>query len=231
MSWIAVGVGAAGLVGGVLQSNAARSAASQQAAALEHAAELQFQEFQTINAQQAPWRQAGQNALQDIAGMKDFFTHQFSAQDLNANLAPNYEFTKQQGLGALQNFATTTGGLLSGNTLKGIADYTSNYAMNSYQNAFNNFTANQSNIFNRLASIAGLGQQANTTTAQAGTSLAQSQGQLIAAGGAAQAGGTVGSANAIAGGLQNAMSWYALPSILRMNTQTAANPGNDSLTT
>lgn len=210
--WVAAGSVAAGVLG----SQAATGASRAQVGSSNRAQDIAAAEFGLINQQQAPWRQAGQNALGDIAGMRDFFNHQFNAADLQTNLAPNYEFMKQQGLGALQNFATTTGGLIGGNTLKGIADYTTNYAQNAYQQAFQNFTANQSNIFNRLASVAGLGQTANQSVAQAGTSLAGTMGQAAMAGGAAQAAGQVGSFNALAGGLNNAMSWYALPRIMNM---------------
>jgi len=203
------------------------SAGNTQANAARRGQDIQQQEFQLINQQQAPWRQAGETALGDISGMKDFFTHRFGAQDLNANLAPNYEFMKQQGLGALQNFSTMGGGLFSGNTLKSIADYTTNYAQNAYQQAFQNYTSNQSNIFNRLASIAGLGQTAGQTTATAGATLATGAANSAMAGGTAQAAGQVGAYNALSGGMNNAMTWYALPQIMRMagNNNAGLGPG------
>lgn len=215
--WVAAATAGAGLLG----AGASQSAGKTQADSANRGQDIQRDQFNLINAQQAPWRQAGQNALGQISGMGDFFNHQFNANDLTANLAPNYEFTKQQGLGAIQNFSTMGGGLFSGNTLKGIADYTTNYAQNSYQNAFNNFTANQSNIFNRLASIAGLGQQANTSVANAGATLAGGQSNAAMAGGAARAAGTVGAYNSISGGLNNAMSWYSLPKIMNMGNNNS----------
>ena len=123
---------------------------------------------------------------------------------------------RDQGLGAVRNQLNASGGLVSGNTLKGINDYAMNYAGNAYQNAFSNYTANQSNIFNRLSSIAGLGQTANQGTANAGVQTAANIGNAQIGAGQAQASGTVGAANAISGGANNALGWYALPQILNM---------------
>lgn len=156
--------------------------------------------------------------------------HRFNANDLNANLAPNWQFALQQGQGATQNMANASGGMLSGNTLKGISDYTLGASGNLYQQAFQNYTGNQTNIYNRLSSIAGLGQTANQATAAAGVPLAQSGANSIMAAGASQAAGTVGRANAISGGLNNAAGWYGVnnmnnPSTTPSTYGTATYPG------
>jgi hypothetical protein len=170
--------------------------------------------FNTVNAQQQPWRTAGSNALDTISTMQPQFTHQFNASDLNSNLAPNYQFQLDQGLGAVKNASNLQTGLLSGNTLKGINDYAQNFAGNAYQQAFNNYNANQTNIFNRLSNIAGLGQTANASTAQAGTSLGTGAAQSQVASGAYTAAGGVNSANAITGGINNAAGWYGASQVM-----------------
>lgn len=174
--------------------------------------------FNTINAQQAPWRQAGATALGDISAMKPQFTHSFTADDLKTNLAPNYQFQLDQGLGAVKNASNLQTGMLSGNTLKGINDYAQNYAGGAYQQAFNNYNAQQTNIFNRLSNIAGLGQTANQTTSQAGTAAAGQISNSLMSAGAAQAAGQVGSANALTGGANNAMGWYSLNNLMNRNS-------------
>ncbi len=129
------------------------------------------------------------------------FTHQFDANDLSANLAPNYDFMLKQGRGATNNLNNSTSGLLSGNALQGLDTFTQNYAQNAYQNAFNNYNTNQTNIYNRLASLAGLGQTSLNNTANYGTQATQSANNLLTSGAAAQAAGTVGQANALSGTL------------------------------
>lgn len=219
----AIIAGGATLLGSALSANAAKKAASQQAGAANQASETQLRMFNTLNEQGAPYRQAGVNALNTISEMQPQFTHSFNAEDLKTNLAPNYQFQLDQGLGAVKNASNLQTGLLSGNTLKGINDYAQNFAGNAYQQAFNNYNAQQTNIFNRLSSIAGLGQTQNQTTAQSGTTAAGNIGQAQIGAGAAQAAGTVGAANALSGGLTNAASWYALPKFL-----TFGGGGGDS---
>src|SRR5258708_1506200 len=200
--------------GGALGGYGAYRGSRAQADAANNATAQQAAMFNTINAQQAPWRQAGQNALGEISAMQPQFTHTFDANDLKTNLAPNYQFQLQQGLGAVQNAGNLQNGLVSGNTLKGINDYAQNFAGNAYQQAFNNYNAQQTNIFNRLSNVAGLGQTANQTTAQAGTQLGIGIAGTQQAAGAAQAAGTVGMTNALTGGMNNAMGWYTLPQLL-----------------
>ena len=138
------------------------------------------------------------------------FNHQFNAEDLKSNLAPNYDFQLQQGLGATTNAGNAAG--FSGNTLKGINDYAQGYAGNAYQQAFSNYTANQTNIYNRLSNLAGLGQTANQINATAGTANTQNAGQFGTSGAAASAAGMVGGANAISNGLGNYAGWNYLNS-------------------
>lgn len=154
-----------------------------------------------------------QSGAQNGAVPGGYFAHQFNAQDLNENLAPNYKFQLDQGLGAVSNAANLNSGL-SGNFFKGINDYAQNYAGNAYQQAYNNYTANQSNIFNRLSTVANLGSAANQQSAGLAGSIAPGVSSSIQGAGAAQAAGTIGSANALAGGANNALGWYSLGNIL-----------------
>jgi hypothetical protein len=150
--------------------------------------------------------------------------HAFNASDLNANLAPNYQFMLDQGLGSVRNAANATGGLVSGNALKGINDYAQNYAKNAYQDAFNNYNTNQTNIFNRLSSIAGLGQTATNNTGTFGANAANNASNYATSGAAAQAAGTIGSANALTGGINNAVGWNYLSNLTGGSGGNSADP-------
>jgi hypothetical protein len=216
MTWVVTAVVGGSVVSGLIGAHAAQSAADTQANAANNAAATQLQMFNTINDQNAPYRQAGQTALGRLTSMTsnpsdpNSLTHRFNTSDLNANLAPNYAFMLTQGQDAINNQNSVSNGLVSGNALKGLEDYTQNTAQSAYQQAFNNYNAQQTNIFNRLSNIAGLGQTANQTTANAGTTAAGNAGSAQMAAGAAQAAGTVGSANALTGGLSNVGNYYML---------------------
>ena len=226
--------GGMSLAGAVIGADASKSASRQAADAANNATATQLQMFNTTNQQQAPWRQAGENALSTIASMQPQFTHSFDANDLKTNLAPNYQFMLDQGLGAVKNAGNLQTGLLSGNTLKGIADYTTNFAGNAYQNAFENYSKNQNNIFNRLSTIAGLGNAAAIAGGSQGVTAAGNAGTAQIAGGAAQAAGTMGAANAITGGMNNALGWYTLPQMMNygsapsISTPTTYGPNGSS---
>ena len=245
MSFVTAAIigGGATLAAGYMGSQAAKKAAQQQADAARYAADLQNQQFQLTNEQQAPVRAVGYGALNQLGslgtgtyGMYDsegkpignatgsgYLQHQFNAEDLKNGLAPNYDFMLGQGQTANQRMANVGGGAIGGNALQGLQDYTQNYAGNAYQNAFTNYQNQRTNIYNTLAGIAGLGQQSLTTTANAGATAAQNAGNAIQAAGAAQAGGTVGSANALGGALQGAGQGYMLSQILANKYPSQSN--------
>ncbi len=208
-------------VSGLLSTGASLYGASQAAGGQQKSIDSQRAMFDVQNAQQAPYRQAGYTALGQIGaltagGLQSPLLRPFGAGDLNANLAPNWRFALDQGIGATQNANNAVNSLVSGNTQKGIIDYTLNKAGDQYQQAYQNYTNNQTNIYNRLSSIAGLGQVANQQSSQLTGQIAPSIGSAYAGQGAAQAAGTVGAANNLAQGASSALGWYALPSMLSM---------------
>lgn len=200
MPWIA-----AGAIGGALISaQASKSAAQTQATAADNAAQQQYNEFNTINSQEQPYIQSGYAGLNQISADMPYLTQQFNATDLTNGLSPNYNFSLQQGQGANANLLNSTGGRDSGNFAQGLDSFTQNYAQGAYQQAYNNFTGNQTNIYNRLASIAGIGQTGQTQANQAGIATTNAATGYQTGAAAASAAGTVGAANAISGGLQTA---------------------------
>ena len=210
MTW----VGAAIVTSSVIGSQAAKSAASKQADAARYAAQLQQEQFNLTNEQQKPYREAGYSALSDIGAMKPYLTQQYTPEDFAQGIDPGYQFRLQQGQEATNRMANMGGGMISGNALKGAQDYTQGLASQEYGNAFNRFQTQRSNIYNSLASIAGLGQTSLGQTTAAGTTAAGNIGANIANAGAAQAGGIVGQANALSGGLQQSGNQQYLSNLL-----------------
>lgn len=66
MSWVAVGVGAASLIGGMFGSSAASDAAKKQADAARAAQQIQEHEFDTITAQEQPYMASGTGSLAQL---------------------------------------------------------------------------------------------------------------------------------------------------------------------
>jgi hypothetical protein len=132
----------------------------------------------------------------------DYLTHQFNAKDLQAGLAPNYDFMLAQGAGANRNLANASGGQISGNTLQGLNTFNQNYASNAYQNAFNNYQTQRQNIYQNLAGQAGIGGTSLGQLGSVGANLANTYGNVTTGLAASQA----GAQTAQAVNTQNALS-------------------------
>jgi hypothetical protein len=227
----ALGTGAAGLY----NASATREAMQQAIAAQQATTAASQGTLGNIYNQQlgyqAPYQAAGVGAVNQLAGMTPYLTHQFNAADLQAGLAPNYDFMLQQGQQANQRAANVGGGALGGNALTGLNQYTQNYAGNAYQNAFNNYQNQRTGIYNNLAGIANIGQTANVGAGTAGTNYGQGTVGLNTGLGNAQAANILGQAQVGAGGVTNAANTAFLATLLGQNTPTAGTattPGSTS---
>jgi hypothetical protein len=217
MSFIAAAIDAIGgtgvailgssIIGGLTSSNAANT----QANAANNATATQQAMFGQTQKNIAPFVQGGQAAIGQLGtpGMQDYLTHQFTAADLNANMSPGYEFARTQGLRAVGNAAGVTGSLVGGNAQQGAANYAENLANTYYQNAFQNYQTQRSNIFNQLYSIAGLGSNAAVGQGTIGANVGGNLANTITGAGNALAAGQVGTANAITGGIGNIIGYNA----------------------
>ena len=202
--WVAGAV----VVSSAIGSSAAKGAAKTQAAAADRAAELQNEQFQQTRQDYAPYREAGYNALANLQRTAGNVpgAFKFGAGDYQAD--PGYAFRLSEGQKALDRQAAARGGLISGGALKAAQRYGQEMGSQEFQNAYNRaFTgygtevARENQLYNRQAALAGIGQTATGQVAQAGQNYANTAGNLITGGAAAQAAGQVGQANAITGGL------------------------------
>lgn len=206
------------VVGGIFGSEASGNAADAQVAAANASSATQLQMYNQTREDQTPWRDAGKVALGQIGtGTKNGgeFNRNFALSDFVKD--PGYQFRMSEGMRGLQNSAAARGGLLNGGTLKALSKYGQDYASNEYGNAYNRFNNDNTTRFNRLATIAGVGQTANNQIAQAGTNAANNISNNQLAAGNATASGYVGSANAINNGISNAQSMYQLNNLFNRN--------------
>jgi hypothetical protein len=211
---IAIGAGA-GLLGAKMTSDAARSAARTQADAASAAAANERAMYEQSREDLAPYRESGYTALKDIERMKPFLTAQFGPDQFAQYLDPSMAFRQRLGTQATERMANVGGGALSGNTLRALTDYGQNLASTEYGNAFGRFQTERGNIYNTLANIAGMGQGAINTGVNAGQNFAGQMTGLTTGSAAAQAAGTVGSANAYGGALGNVGNMAFLSSLMR----------------
>lgn len=233
----AVGVGSAvaGIAGSAMQSSAASDAANTQAQAANNASQLQWQQFQQMQQNLQPYMQLGpQNipGLQSQLGRLQGMQFSFNPTMQQLEQTPGYQFTLNQGLNTVNNQLAAKGLNLSGAQARGIADYTTGLASNTYQqqyeNALKNFMTNygvQSDAYNRLSGLVGLGENAAAGVGNAGLQTASTAGNFLTSGANASAAGQIGSANALAGGLGSAAQGGLLYGLLGNNGLGAGGGG------
>lgn len=201
--WVAAGSAILGAV-------TSMSAADKQADAEKSAQQQAQAQYDQTRADQAPFRDASTNALAQItAGTAPGgqFTKTFSGLgDLSDD--PGYQFRMDQGMKGVDAGAAARGGALSGATIKAEQRYGQDYASGEYNNAFNRYTTQQTNAFNRLASAAGIGQTAANQTQAAGQAATTAGIDATIGGANAQAAGLVGVSNAVSNGSNSLANWY-----------------------
>ncbi len=229
MSVVAAAVVGSAVVGGVMANKASKTqaaatgdASAAQLQAQRETNEMQWDMYEQNRKDQEPWRKAGEVALGQLGtGLKagGEFNRNFTLKDFQAD--PGYAFRQAEGQKAIDSSAAARGSSLSGATLKALTKYGQDFASNEFNNAYNRWNNDTSNRFNRIAGVAGVGQQAVNQVGAYGQQTASNiaQGNMNTANnvasntiqaGNARASGYVGTANAINGGINNYLTLKAL---------------------
>jgi hypothetical protein len=174
MVWNLIIPAAAALIGGRQSAKAAQSAANTSAAASDRASEVQREMFERNVELNAPFREAGVNALNKLVPLTDY--QNFGMEQFQAD--PGYAFRMSEGMKALEGSAAARGGLLSGNTLRGVQRFGQDLASQEYQNAFNRYGIERERRMAPLQSLAGVGQTTSQQLGAAGTGFANTMGNI-----------------------------------------------------
>jgi hypothetical protein len=174
-----------------------------QAAAANRAAELQNEQFQQTRQDFAPYRAAGEQALNKLIPLSDYT--KFGMDQFQQD--PGYAFRLSEGQKTLDRSAAARGGLISGAALKAAGRYGQEMGSQEYQNAFNRYQTERNAMLNPLQSLAGIGQTTTQQLGQFGAANAANVGNAYGAAGQAAASGYMGQANAISGGLGQYMNY------------------------
>lgn len=169
MSWVAAAVVTSAAIG----SSAAGKAAKGQQASADAATAEQRRQYDLARGDQAPYREAGVNALSQLSNFAEPTTR---PEDVMQE--PGYQFGIQQGIGTMENSAAAKGGLYSGNAMKELVQFGNDYGSTKFNDAFNRQQSAAGNRWGRLASLAGIGQTATNQTQAAGANFANQAGQI-----------------------------------------------------
>ena len=201
---IAAAVAGATAIGGIVssgnQASAAESAAQTQANAADQAAQTQLSMYNQTRSDLAPYLSTGTSALNQLANVWGLNGANGGVPNASAATSaltqfPGYQFGLKQGQTALDQSAASQGLVLSGAQQQAQQQFGQNYAQ---QQAWAPYVA-------QLDTLGSLGESAGTQTGNFGASAASGIAANQNLAGAATASGTVGSANAITGGLNNAL--------------------------
>jgi len=184
-------MGGSSIIGGAMNANAAKKAGKQQAQSAQMGVEEQRRQFEALQAGLAPYAQAGVPALagqKNLIGLGGADAQAQAIQQLQDS--PMFRQLAQQGENAILQNASATGGLRGGNTQAALAQFRPNM-----------LSALIDQQYGRLGGIASMGQNSVLNTGQAGMQTGQNIAGLYGQQGAAQAGATLGRANAIGQGI------------------------------
>ena len=207
MSWAmaipAVAQAGAGLLGGIMGSNAAKKAAGEAAAVQQLGLDFTKSVYGNAQGNFQPFIARGQDALSQLAGF-------YGLPGGNAGGAaaafdafqqtPAYQFALDQGNLALNRQLAAQGLSNSGAQGRALVQYNQGYASQQF-----------GNYLDQLAKLAGFGQQSAGQLAGIGTDTARTAGQQYGAMGNAHAAGTMGANNAWTQALQGAFGALATP--------------------
>jgi len=214
MTWVATAIAGSAIIGGY----AANKAADAQERASEAAIAEQRRQFNKQMELQEPFRQVGVNALPELVEASRYTP--FGMEQFQAD--PGYGFRLKEGLRALEGTAAARGGLLSGNTMRGLTRYGQELGSQEFTNAFNRYQAERAARLNPLQSLAGMGQTTATNIAGQAGQLGQSVAANMIGAGNARASGYMGTANAISNALGQGLNYYQGQNYL--DAYKAANP-------
>lgn len=122
---------------------------------------------------------AAQNAASTSAQTNPLYGSLMKSFGMDSYQAdPGYQFRLAEGNKALERNLNARGKTYSPEAIKALTEYNSGQASQEYGNAYNRFTNDQGNIYNRLAGIAGIGQTATQSLAQQGQNYGNAAGEL-----------------------------------------------------
>ena len=215
MPWSFIVPAAVSLFSANKQSKAAKDAAAATAAATDEATQLQREMYQQTREDQAPYRQAGYNALAEMQRTAGNVpgAFKFGAGDYQAD--PGYAFRLAEGQKALERQAAARGGLISGGALKAAQRYGQEMGSQEFGNAFNRAltsyntgVASENQLYNRQAALSGIGQTATNLVGQAGQNYGTSVGNALINQGANVGNARMAGANAYGSALSAIGSAY-----------------------
>lgn len=196
---ITAAVGGA-IIGGAISNRGTRNAAESQRQAGQASIDEQRRQFDLTRGDQLPWMTAGQGAIGQMGGYIQpggEFNRSLTRADIEGD--PVYQMQYESGLrsgeNALRRQLAATGMRNSGSALKALTEYGSDYTARTAGGAWDRIQSQLGNRWNRLAGVAGVGQQAVQNVGQLGSETSGRIGNALIGTGNARGASQVANAN------------------------------------
>lgn len=202
MSWVAVGVAAVSLVGGMMGSASSKKAAQKQQDAANAAIARQDGLVDDARRDYDVYMQGGQEGTSRLRDMLK------PGGELNREFEfskdPSYDFGQRQGQQALERMQSAQGRRTSPASLAALLRYNQDYAGTKYGEAFARDQATKAQTFQLQSFLPQLGYNATNSVTNAGQQAGTNAMNLMTGAGNAQAAGIMGSNAAMTSGMNNA---------------------------
>ena len=198
---VAVAIGGAALVGGAASVSSGNKAAKAQKEAADQSVAKQRRQYDQSRADLEPFRTTGYSALNKLSSLYGVNPNPQTGPVVpygGFEATPGYQFRRDEGLKAIERSASARGLLASGGALKAQQRFGDNIASAEFEN-----------YANRLANLAGVGQNATSTGIEVGQNTANNISNAFTNAGNARASSYINTGNAITGTLNNLASVYA----------------------
>lgn len=220
----AAAIAAAGsLATGLLGSNASKDAAKQQAGAAHDALSMTTGVYNDTKAAIQPYATAGGNALADLQKMLGIGSPGGPSSPVLQALgiggpgpqgaidpskfvgSPGYNYQLEQGQNAITNSAAARGGGLGGNALLALQRNGQGLANQNWNQYLGNVDTGWQHLLGGVSGLANGGLNAAESLGRFGSGYAGAASGDILGAGNSQAAGTIGSTNALTGGINDAL--------------------------
>lgn len=206
------------IVSGLIQSGSASDASKMQSQSSADAIAESRRQYDISRGDLSPWRATGGEAV-DALGAKLGLHPGAGFGDLNKKFTVGdfyddpvsqlgLQFGLNEGTKGLNRMAGARGMLNSGANVKALTRYGNDYAGSKAADSYSRFVNDQTNVYNRLAGVAGTGQTAASTTAQLGANNATNIGNIMTSAGNARGAASIAGGNALGGIFGNIGNYY-----------------------
>ena len=229
-SWVAAAIGGSAAVGAAVNIWSTKKASDAQTSAADKAGAIALQQYYQSRQDLAPYRESGYAAQSELNKRLSFLTSPIVMDQEALEKTPGYQFTRWQGLKAVQNSATARGLGVSGAALKGASEFATGLANKTYKDQFELENINRTNAYNRLKALVDTGVSAAGATVTSGQKSADTMANAAMAAGNAQAAEYNKYGSAVAGAASSVGGYAAYKGLYgdkTTNNYYGGSPGGD----